>query len=78
MGTIFADYMNLMEAAAYMGIHPQSVRRLIKQGHCQCFMKFQGVWMARRGELTEFKAVYDPKMGRKSWPEPAQKELTLG
>lgn len=65
MGHPFGAYLFLHEAAKELGIHPQSLRRLIKQGSVPAIM-FGGRYLIRRDVLVAFKATYDPRPGRKS------------
>ena len=46
----FDDYLDLVQASREIGIHPQSLRRLIKKN---------------RIPATIFKSNYDPRPGRK-------------
>jgi excisionase family DNA binding protein len=60
----FDDYLDLVEAARELGIHPQSLRRLIKQERVPATM-FAGKYLIERDKLEMFKANYDPRPGRK-------------
>ena len=60
----FANWVDLIEAARELGIHPQSLRRLIKQGRVPAIM-FAGKYLMRRDWLVAFKAAYGPRPGRK-------------
>ncbi|MEE8337721.1 MAG: helix-turn-helix domain-containing protein [Dehalococcoidia bacterium] len=60
----FDDYLDLVEAARELGIHPQSLRRLIKQKRVPAMM-FAGKYLIERDKLEMFKANYDPRPGRK-------------
>jgi excisionase family DNA binding protein len=60
----FDDYFDLVEAARELGIHPQSLRRLIKQKRIPATM-FAGKYLIERDKLEMFKANYDPRPGRK-------------
>lgn len=62
--TITSDYADLIEAAAYIGIHPQSLRRLVKQRLIPATL-FAGKYVIHRPALQQFKANYDPRPGRK-------------
>lgn len=67
-GTVVSDpfdnYMDLVEAARILGIHPQSLRRLIKQRKVPAVI-FAGKYLIERDKLEMFKANYDPRPGRK-------------
>ena len=60
----FHDYLDLVEAARELGIHPQSLRRLIKQKRVPAVL-FAGKYLIERDKLEMFKANYDPRPGRK-------------
>ncbi|MCS7293930.1 MAG: helix-turn-helix domain-containing protein [Dehalococcoidia bacterium] len=61
---LFDDYYDLVEAARELDIHPQSLRRLIKQKKIPATM-FAGKYLIERDKLEMFKANYDPRPGRK-------------
>lgn len=60
----FDNYLDLVEAARELGIHPQSLRRLIKQGRVPATL-FAGKYLIERDKLDMFKSSYDPRPGRK-------------
>ena len=60
----FEDYVDLVDAARVLGIHPQSLRRLIKQKKVPAVM-FGGKYLIERDKLEMFKANYDRRPGRK-------------
>ena len=60
----FDEYLDLVEAARELGIHPQSLRRLIKQGRVPATL-FAGKDLIERDKLDMFKSSYDPRPGRK-------------
>jgi excisionase family DNA binding protein len=62
---IFDQYLDLIEAARELGIHPQSLRRLIKQNQVPA-QQFAGKYLIERNALEMFKATYDPRPGRKT------------
>jgi excisionase family DNA binding protein len=62
--TPFDDYLDLLEAARALNIHPQSLRRLIKQKKVPAIL-FAGKYLIQRDKLEMFKANYDPRPGRK-------------
>jgi excisionase family DNA binding protein len=64
MTTPFENYLDLVEAARVLQIHPQSLRRLIKQNKMPATM-FAGKYLIERDKLEMFKANYDPRPGRK-------------
>ncbi len=58
------DHLDLVEAAQVLGIHPQSLRRLIKAEKMPARL-FAGKYLIERSTLEMFKANYDPRPGRK-------------
>lgn len=64
-GEPFDDYLDLVEAARVLNIHPQSLRRLIKQQKVPA-MLFAGKYLIQRDQLQIFKSNYDPRPGRKA------------
>ncbi len=60
----FEDYLDLVEAARELSVHPQSLRRLIKQKKVPATL-FAGKYLIKRDKLEMFKANYDPRPGRK-------------
>ena len=61
----FDDYLDLVDAARELGIHPQSLRRLIKQSKVPAVL-FAGKYLIERDKLEMFKTNYDPRPGRKA------------
>jgi len=61
---LFDNYLDLVEAARILRIHPQSLRRLIKQKKIPAVL-FAGKYLIERDKLEMFKANYDPRPGRK-------------
>ena len=61
----FDNYLDLVEAARILNIHPQSLRRLIKQKKVPA-MLFAGKYLIERFQLDQFKSNYDPRPGRKA------------
>jgi hypothetical protein len=60
----FDNYLDLVEAARELSIHPQSLRRLIKQKKVPALI-FAGKYLIARDKLEMFKTNYDPRPGRK-------------
>jgi excisionase family DNA binding protein len=65
MESPFDAYVGIIEAGARLTIHPDSVRRLIKQGDIPA-VKFSGKWLIRKDQLEQFARTYDPRPGRKT------------
>ena len=61
----FSNYVNLAEAAALLRIHPQSLRRLIKQGKLPTRL-FGGKYLLERAVVETFAASYNPRPGRRA------------
>ncbi len=61
----FDNYLDLVEAARILSIHPQSLRRLIKQKKMPAIL-FAGKYLIERDKLEMFKANYDSRPGRKA------------
>jgi hypothetical protein len=62
--TPFDNYLDLVEAARELAIHPQSLRRLIKQKKIPATL-FAGMYLIERDKREMFKSTYDPRPGRK-------------
>ena len=60
----FENFLDLVEAARVLGIHPQSLRRLIKAKKIPATL-FAGKYLIERDKLEMFKSNYDPRPGRK-------------
>ncbi len=60
----FDNYLDLVDAARILNIHPQSLRRLIKQKKVPAVL-FAGKYLIERHKLEMFKSNYDPRPGRK-------------
>jgi excisionase family DNA binding protein len=60
----FDEYLDLVDAARVLGIHPQRVRGLIKQKKVPAHL-FAGKYLIQRDKLEMFKSNYDPRPGRK-------------
>ena len=63
----FDEYVDILQAAQDLNIHPQSVRRLIKQGKLSARL-YGGKYLISRDQLQMFKSNYDPRPGRKRSP----------
>jgi hypothetical protein len=62
----FHEWLDLTEIASELGIHPQSARRLLKNGRLTGAVLFAGKYLMHRDKLREFKERgYDPRPGRK-------------
>jgi len=61
---LLAAYADVTEAAKRLDIHPESVRRLIRQGKLPG-SKFGNKWLIERDTLEQFASHYDPRPGNK-------------
>ena len=57
-------YINVHEAARQIGIHEESLRRLLRLGSPPG-VKIGGQWFIRREQLSLFAATYDAKTGKR-------------
>jgi len=73
------DYATVLEAAERLGIHPESVRRLIRTERLPA-QKFAGSWLIARDVLEQFATGYDRRPGNKAtlfkFPTKAAKRRT--
>ena len=53
------------EVADRLHIHPESVRRLIRQGKLPA-IKFGNKWLVEKSSLEQFAGHYDPRPGNKA------------
>ena len=65
MREVLDNYADVLQAGARLSIHPDSVRRLIRQGKIPAF-KFSNKWLIKKDELEQFALVYDSRPGRKA------------
>ncbi len=61
----FDDYATVPEAAERLGIHPESVRRLIRLERLPA-KKFANSWLIARDVLEQFATGYDRRPGNKA------------
>ena len=60
-----ARYLTLLEAAAILGIHPDSLRRLAGAGRVPGAQKWrERQWLFDRGLLAQFALTYRARAGR--------------
>ena len=60
----FTDYVDLVEAARILKIHPSSLRRVIWRGEAP-FEQHFGKYLIKRDVLYQFASSYGGKPGRK-------------
>jgi excisionase family DNA binding protein len=63
--TQFDDYVTVADAAERLGIHPESVRRLIRTGRLPA-KKFSVSWLIERDVLEQFASGYDRRPGNRA------------
>lgn len=61
----FEDYVTVTDAAERLGIHPESVRRLIRSGRLPA-KKFSVSWLVERDVLEQFASGYDRRPGNRA------------
>jgi excisionase family DNA binding protein len=61
----FDDYVTVADAAERLGIHPESVRRLIR-GNQLPAKKYLHTWLIQRDVLEQFASGYDARPGNKA------------
>lgn len=60
--TLLDDYYNAIDAARRLKIHPETVKRLCRQGDLPA-IKLHNTWLIKRDMLDNFAATYIPKRG---------------
>ena len=61
---ILDDYLTAIEAARRLKVHPETVKRLCRQGDLPA-QKFRNTWLIQRDVLDVFSNTYDPRPGAK-------------
>ncbi len=56
-------YVSVSQAAKELYVHPETVRRLLRQGTLPG-SKVGTLWFILKDDLANFKSVYDPRTGR--------------
>lgn len=59
------SYADVDEVSRRLNIHPESVRRLIRQGKLPA-IKFGNKWLVEAAILEQFASHYDPRPGNKA------------
>jgi excisionase family DNA binding protein len=59
------NFATVREVAERLRIHPESVRRLIRQGKLPA-RKLANTWLVEREVLEQFASHYDPRPGNKA------------
>lgn len=60
--TLLDDYYNVIEASRRLKIHPETVKRLCRQGDLPA-IKLHNTWLIKRDILDNFAATYVPRRG---------------
>ncbi len=63
--TLLDNYADVDEVGQRLKIHPESVRRLIRQGKLPA-IKFGNKWLVEISTLDQFASRYDPRPGNKA------------
>lgn len=58
------NYLTVIEAARRLRIHPDTVKRLCRQGDIPA-VKLRNTWLIDREKLEVFSGTYQPKRGGK-------------
>jgi excisionase family DNA binding protein len=60
--TLLDSYYNAIEASRRLGIHPETVKRLCRQGDLPA-VKIHNTWLINRDILENFAGTYSPNRG---------------
>jgi len=60
--TLLDSYFNVIEASRRLKVHPETVKRLCRQGDLPA-TKLHNTWLIERDILDNFAATYVPKRG---------------
>jgi len=63
--SLLEQYAGVDDVSKRLKIHPESVRRLIRQGKLPA-IKFGNKWLVERTTLEQFASHYDPRPGNKA------------
>jgi len=56
------NYFNVIEASRRLKVHPETVKRLCRQGDLPA-VKIHNTWLISRDTLENFAGTYSPKRG---------------
>jgi excisionase family DNA binding protein len=59
------EYADVYDVSKRLRIHPESVRRLIRQGKLPA-IKFGNKWLVNKNTLEQYASRYDPRPGNKA------------
>ena len=60
---MFDNYVDVIEASKILHVHPETVKRLIREGKLTA-TKFGNKWIMQRDLLQVFATTYDGRRGR--------------
>lgn len=63
--SLLENYAGVDEVGKRLNVHPESVRRLIRQGKLPA-IKFGNKWLVEKSSLEQFASRYDPRPGNKA------------
>ncbi|MCL4803209.1 MAG: helix-turn-helix domain-containing protein [Anaerolineae bacterium] len=63
--TLLDSYLDVDQVGRRLNIHPESVRRLIRDGKLPA-IKFGNKWLVERSVLEQFASGYDGRPGNKA------------
>jgi len=63
--SLLEQYAGVDDVSKRLRIHPESARRLIRQGKLPA-IKFGNKWLVERAILEQFAGHYDPRPGNKA------------
>jgi excisionase family DNA binding protein len=63
--SLLEQYVGVDDVSKRLKIHPESVRRLIRQGKLPA-IKFGNKWLIERATLEQYASHYDPRPGNKA------------
>jgi excisionase family DNA binding protein len=60
---LLENYIDVIEASKILDVHPETVKRLIREGKLTA-IKFGNKWIIERDRLRVFANTYDGRRGR--------------
>ena len=57
---IFENYIDVTEASKILGVHPETIKRLIRDGSLPA-AKFANKWILKKNQLQSFASTYRGK-----------------
>jgi len=59
---LWEDYLNVIEASRRLKVHPETVKRLCRQGDLPA-AKIHNTWLIKKDILDNFAGTYNPRPG---------------